>query len=64
MSEYNNDSLIPMGLAMALAQNIAAMDYFSGLPLERQLQIVEQTHHINSKEEMQSFVASMAKKSN
>ena len=48
---------IPMGLGMALAKNIEAMRYFSGLPQEEQRRIIDHTHSISSKQEMQSFVA-------
>jgi len=49
---------VPMGLGMALAMNLPAMNYFSGLSHESQQQIIERTHNIQSKEEMQSFVES------
>jgi hypothetical protein len=46
---------------MALAQDLTAMSYFAGLPRYKQNEIIEQTHSIQSKEEMQSFVASLRK---
>ena len=47
---------LPMGFGMALTQNPQAMAWFSGLPTEQQRQIIDQTHSIRSKAEMQSFV--------
>ena len=45
-----------MGLGMALAQNVDAMEQFASLSPDEQRQIIDQTHTINSKSEMQSFV--------
>lgn len=59
MDLINSD--IPMGLNMALAQNLAAMEYFANLSRERQQSIIDQTHNIHSKEEMQAFVDEMTK---
>ena len=52
---------IPMGLDMAFAKNRSAMDYFYSLPEASQMQIIEHTHTINSKEEMQAYVDSLVK---
>ncbi len=51
-----NGNDIPMGLGMALAQNVEAMNYFSSLSQDEKNRIIEHTHQIGSKEEMQSFV--------
>ena len=48
---------LPLGLGMALAQNTQAMAYFSGLSAQEKEQIINQTHQIQSKEEMRSFVS-------
>jgi hypothetical protein len=48
---------IPMGLGMALAQNLDAMNYFSSLGDEKQKEIINHTHEIRSKNEMQQFVS-------
>ncbi len=48
---------IPMGLGMALAKDLNAMNYFSSLDAASQRQIIEHTHSIRSKEEMQDFVS-------
>ena len=61
MAEYPHLSEIPMGLGMALMQNKAAMDYFSGLTDMAKQSIIDHTHTIRSKEEMQSYVDSLGK---
>lgn len=48
-----------MGLGMALAQNLQAMEYFAALPPEQQHSVIEQTHAIHSKGEMQQFVRNL-----
>lgn len=48
---------IPMGLGMALAQNLDAMNYFSHLGNDRQKEIIDHTHQIRSKAEMRDFVS-------
>lgn len=50
---------LPMGLGMALAQNTEAMAHFAELPPDRQRQLIDHTHTIQSKSEMQSFVRSI-----
>ncbi len=50
---------LPLGLGMALAQNVNAMKSFCAMSSEKQRQIIERTQSIKSKEEMQSFVESL-----
>ena len=50
---------IPLGLGMALAENLRAMEDFAWLSETHKRQIIEQTHSISSKEEMRSFVSSL-----
>ncbi|MBC8584754.1 hypothetical protein [Youxingia wuxianensis] len=57
MKNYANGPEIPMGLGMALAENLPAMEYFSSLSPRQQQEIIHKTHQISSKEEMQQFVA-------
>ena len=52
---------MPLGLGMALAQNQAAMQAFSALPRERQQQIIDHTHAVTSKQQMQAFVSDIEK---
>ena len=56
MKNYINDLDIPMGLGMALAQNVPAMNYFSSLSPNKQREIINGTHSIKSKEEMHTYV--------
>ena len=53
---------LPLGFGMALAQNPQAMKIFSALPEQKQQDMIEQTHQINSKKEMQAFVQSFSDK--
>jgi len=50
---------MPMGLDIALAKNTKAADYFYALPEATQKQIMDHTHTISSKEEMQAYVDSL-----
>jgi len=50
---------MPLGLGMALAQNPTAMQAFSSLPQERQQQIIDHTHSVTSKKQMQAFVSAI-----
>lgn len=59
---YANGQDIPMGLGMALAQNSSAMMRFAGLPDEEKQAIIEGTHAIHSKQEMQEYVAKIPQK--
>jgi len=52
---------MPMGLDIALAKNQTAKDYFYALSETAQKQIIEHTHIIKSKEEMQAYVDSLVK---
>lgn len=59
VSDFSNVSNIPIGLGYALSQNIDAMNYFTKLTAEQQQQIINHTHTIQSKDEMQTFVQSL-----
>lgn len=50
---------MPLGLGMALSKNVEAMNYFSGLSNAKQNSIIEHTHSIRSKQEMQQYVNSL-----
>lgn len=60
MNSLNPIADLPMGLGMALAQNVNAMEHFVRLSPDEQRQIIDQTHTIQSKDEMQSFVQSLS----
>ena len=50
---------MPMGFDIALAKNQRAKDYFFALPEASQKQIINHTHTIDSKEEMQAYADSL-----
>ena len=56
MANFVNGAGMPMGLGMALAEDLDAMNYFSSLSPEQQHRVMEHTHDIHSKEEMQAYV--------
>lgn len=61
MESLLSSNEIPIGLGMALAENVEAMEYFSSLPKEEKNRIIEHTHQIKSKREMHEYVNSMFK---
>ena len=50
---------IPMGLGMALAKNVEAMNAFTALPPEGRAAVIEKTHSVQSKKEMEQLVRSL-----
>lgn len=52
---------LPLGFGMALAQYPQAMDRFAHMTDREQEQVLSQIHNINSKKEMQSFVARLTR---
>lgn len=57
---YAEGDGIPLGLGMALAQNIDAMNRFASLPPEQKAQMISHTHEISSKDEMRRYVQDFA----
>lgn len=51
---------MPLGLGMALAQNMEAMNRFSALTEQQKRSVIAQTHQINSKAEMDAFARQIA----
>lgn len=51
---------IPIGFGMALAMNPKAMERFTALPESEQQKLIEQTHQIQSRDEMHNYVQSIA----
>lgn len=56
MKTHSQGPELPLGLGMALAQNLQAMRHFSNLSNEAQQALIDQTHSIGSKQEMRAFV--------
>lgn len=50
---------LPMGFGMALLQNRTAAMYFDSLPETERQRLIEKTHSIRSKQEMEAFVDSL-----
>jgi len=50
-------NMLPLGLAMSLAQNEAAMNRFTSMTEAEKQAIIEQSHQVRSKREMQQLVA-------
>lgn len=59
MDTFNPLSDLPMGFGMALAQDVDAMEHFASLSPDAQRRVVDGTHAIRSKPEMQSYVRSL-----
>lgn len=53
---FVNGKDIPLGFGMAPAQNSEAMIRFSAMSEEQRRQIIEGTHSVRSKKEMQAYV--------
>ena len=64
MQNYVDGKEIPMGLGMALAQNLDAMNRFSSLEHDQQQELINHTHGIQSKKEMKQYVSNIAEGNN
>lgn len=51
---------LPMGFGMALAQNEAAMQKFESLTEPQKKAVINATHNVNSKREMQQLVMDLS----
>lgn len=54
-----SDFELPLGFGMALAQNEGAMQAFEGLSAAEKRAVIEKTHTVHSKREMQALVNSL-----
>ena len=59
MDTFNPLTDLPMGFGMALVQDVDAMEHFSSLSPDEQRRVIDGTHSIHSKPEMQSYVHSL-----
>lgn len=50
---------LPMGFGMALLQNEEARAAFDRMPLNLQMEIINGTHGIRSRQEMQQYVSAI-----
>lgn len=58
MNIFNNDE-IPVGLSMALAENLYAMERFGNLNEQQQQDFIQQSRNVGSKQEMRSLVSEL-----
>ncbi len=58
MSILNNDE-IPVGLSMALAENLYAMEKFSNMNERDKQEFINRSRNVNSKQEMRSLVSGL-----
>ncbi len=59
MNSLNPLADLPIGFGMTLVQNEASMKYFSSLSPDRQRAVIDQTHNIDSRDEMHRFVQAL-----
>ncbi len=57
---YADGPEIPLGLGIALAQNLNAMNYFASLDDTGKQQVIDGTHSVRSKSEMKQYVSNLA----
>lgn len=61
--ETNNPlSELPEGFAMALAANIKAFEVFTSMSDEEKERVIQGTHSVSSRDDMQAYVARLAAK--
>lgn len=60
MSLLNNDE-IPLGLGMALAQNMDAMRVFSTMSESSRQNVIDRSRQVNSKQEMENLVSGLTR---
>lgn len=56
MIESKSNEELPLGLGMALAQNLTAMSHFSSMPAEEQHKVIEEAKQVSSRSEMRALV--------
>lgn len=57
MSQFDSMSQLPEGFAMALAQDLTAMNTFGRLSGQEKSHYVDRAHQVSSKAEMQALIA-------
>lgn len=51
-----SDKKIPIGLGMALAENMQSLQIFAGMSNAMQQEVINRTHEMNSSADMKQFV--------
>lgn len=59
MPDLFDPSEMPIGLGMAFAENVDAMNRFSAMSMPDQQAVVAKAHNIKSREEMHAYVRSL-----
>lgn len=59
MNLINNDK-VPIGFSMALAKDMEALTAFSSMSHEQKENVINHSREIESKDEMQNYVSSLA----
>ena len=54
-----SDKKIPIGLGMALAENMQSLQIFAGMSNSMQQEVINRTHEMNSSSEMKEFVSGL-----
>lgn len=54
------EHILPLGFGMALAQNEPAMRRFESMTEAEKRSVIERTHQVNSKQEMEQLVSGLA----
>ncbi|MGM9522769.1 MAG: hypothetical protein ACI3VB_09885 [Oscillospiraceae bacterium] len=60
MTENLFGGAVPLGLGMALAQNLEALERFSAMTESERKLIIERTHSVESPQEMRAYVQKIA----
>ena len=60
MSIFSKQPEMPLGLGIALMKNPGALKSYTAMTNEQKLAVIENTHNIDSKPEMESYVQSIA----
>ena len=59
MTNYTFSKGLPVGFGMALMKNESARNAFDQMPTYMQKEIIEGTHNIRSKKEMENYVSAI-----
>lgn len=59
---YTDGPEIPLGLGIALAQNLDAMNYFASLDDTGKQRVIDGTHSVRSKSEMKQYVSNLTER--
>lgn len=55
-----NEEDYPIGFGLSLAMNARAMEHFTAMTEEERQTVIDRTHQVRSKKEMQALIQSIA----